>query len=126
MRSFLQQFELGGKLILLSALCAVLSLFFNWVQFFTIIANGFKQGAYVLLLVYVYPVAKILLHKKLKKKFGYIYAVIGILLSLSYISMQIIETEGIFYKAYGYGPLIFMLSCVLLAIGIWKYNDKEV
>lgn len=125
MKLYLRNLEFGSKLILLSAVLAMLSLFFNWVHFFTIIENGFKQGAYILLLVYLYPILKILLHKEMKKKYGYINAIIGILLGLSYISMRIIDNDGMNYKAYGYGPFIFLIACGLLAYGVSKYTYKE-
>lgn len=124
MRAFLQQFDLSGKIILLSAVIAVLSLFFTWVSIDPV-ANGFKQGAYIMLFVFIYPVLKIVLHKKLNKKFGYFFAILGALLSFSYISMHIIEYEGEVLKVYGYGPLVFMISCLVLTFGIWKYKVKE-
>ncbi len=126
MKSFFQKYEIGGKLILLSALFAFLSFFFNWLQFYTMVGNGFKQGAYILLIVFIYPVAIILLQKQIKKRIAYLNAVIGILLGISYISMYIVDDEGVLYKAYGYGPIIFILSCGMLAIGIWKYRVKDM
>lgn len=116
---------LAEKVIVVSAFIAFVSLLFNWVSLLTIKQNGFQQGAYLLLIIYVYPLVQIYRSKMLNKTYGYLLAIIGILLGLNYIQFNAFSIEGSLYSAAGIGPFIYIFACGMLLFGVWKYKREE-
>ncbi|WEK54724.1 MAG: hypothetical protein P0Y55_01195 [Candidatus Cohnella colombiensis] len=116
--------NLGGKSIFISACLAIVSLFFNWVEFSFISQNGIEQDAYLFLAVFIYPVLVLLQEKPLNQIIGYICAVIGVICGIAYINAKSTTLFGTTINASGTGPYIFIVACILLAFGTYKYARK--
>lgn len=116
---------LPEKLIVVSTFIAIASLLLNWVSLQTIKQNGLQQGTYLFLIIFVYPILKIIRNKIINKTYGYLLAIIGILLGLNYVQMKSYTYEGALYTAAGLGPFIFILACSLMLFGVWRYKREE-
>lgn len=114
--------NLGQLFIIGSALVAVFSLFLSWSKW-QIAKNGFESQAYLFLIIFIYPIVMVVRNKIPKKKYGYLLALLGALFGITYMLMNTIPIEGVAVKAYGYGPYIFMISCLILGYGIKDIND---
>ncbi|MFD2672691.1 hypothetical protein [Marinicrinis sediminis] len=113
-----KKLDMGGKLILGSAVVAILSLFFAWAEFI-ISVDGFQQDAYLFLIVFIYPVVAVVRNKPLNKVIGYVCAAAGVLLGLWYInSKATVMGESIAAS----GPYVFIIASALLAFGVWKHR----
>lgn len=116
---------LSEKVIVVSAFIAFISFLFNWVSLVTIKKNGFQEWTFFLLLIYVYPIFQIYKNKVINKTYGYLLAIIGILLALNYIQLNAVPIEGELYSATGLGPFIFIFACAMMLYGVWKYKREE-
>ncbi len=65
-----KEWNFGGKLIFISTILAIISLFMNWVDAGILRVSGFQQQGYLLLIFYIYPVYKLLKGTKLNKVLG--------------------------------------------------------
>ncbi|WP_256762064.1 hypothetical protein [Cohnella sp. WQ 127256] len=115
-----KQWDIGGKTIFLSTCLAILSLFFKWVSFAFFSENGFGQGGIIFLILFIYPVIKLLQDKPLNKMVGYICAGLGVICGIWYISSKTTDFLGTTINAASTGPYVFIAACVLLAFGIFK------
>ena len=59
---------LGTKVIFVFSSLAVFSVILTWVDMGIAISNGIMQGGFVLLLLYVYPMMRILKNQLINKK----------------------------------------------------------
>lgn len=121
--------NIGEKIIVVCACVAVVSMLMKWVDVGFASANGFSQGTFLLLGVYVYPLLKI--HKKapIEMKWGYACGGVGIVLTLLYISSRSASFFGREVNLAGTGAYIFLLSCIGLCVGVFQYlksvDDKS-
>lgn len=125
MKRYFQQLSIEQKIIYASTALALLSLFFTWVKLFDFKQNGFEQGIYPLLLIFIYPFVQVLRGKQIRKKYGYIHSFFGIVLGLSYLAMRTINEPGIYYIAWGSGPILFIIASIGIGIGTWKSKENE-
>lgn len=116
-----KNWDVGGKTVFLAACTAVLSMVMNWVQLGPISANGFFQGTFLFLGVFVYPVLMLLRQRPIHRKAGIACAVGGVVLALGYIASKSGEVFGQSVTLAGAGPVVFLLASVALLVGILKY-----
>lgn len=116
----ISKWDLGGKIIIGSTILALLSFFFKWVDIGLIAQNGFSQGIFFFIIVFIYPALMVLLNKPVSKIAGYVCAVLGIVLGILYISRKTADLFGTSFNAASTGPYVFIIASVLLAVGVWK------
>ncbi|WP_243896011.1 hypothetical protein [Paenibacillus sp. F411] len=115
-----QKWDIGGKLIFIAACAAFVSLFFDWVDIGFASQNGFGQGAVFFFLLFLYPLIVVIREQRLNKLLGYILAAVGVIFSIIYISSKSVDFLGSSVNAAGSGPYVFIVACILLAVGIFK------
>ena len=115
-----RKWDWGSRMIIVAAIAAVLSLFFKWVEISMIAENGFGQGAYWFILLFLYPVLAVIREKRMNKLLGCSMAAAGIVLGLIYIFSKTADILGMTIHAAASGPYLFLAACGLLILGIYK------
>ena len=87
----------------------------KWVDIGFASANGFSQGAFLFLGLFIYPIWKLFKMKPINGYGGIGSAAVGVLIAIGYISEL-----GFFFGA---GPVFFMLACGALGFGVYKYQE---
>lgn len=120
-----KEWNIGGKIIFVSACVALLSFLFAWVDIGMASQNGISQGTFLLGALFIYPVLKLLKNQKIERKWGLTCGVISIILTLIYISSKSITMFGKSVNASGSGAILFLLASIALVYGVIKYNIIE-
>lgn len=124
-----KEWNFGGKLIFISTILAIISLFMNWVDAGILRVSGFQQQGYLLLVFYIYPVYKLLKGTKLNKVLGLICSVLAVISSIAFLSSKSVDFFGTNVNAGGAGLYLFIIASILLTIGTVKYKvvtDEEM
>lgn len=114
--------NVGGKTIFVAACVAVLSMFLKWVDLRIVSANGFSQGTFLFLGVFVYPVLMLLQQRPINRNIGVGCAVGGIVLALGYYLSSFEEIMGRTVVVAGSGPWVFLFASIALLVGVLKYE----
>lgn len=117
-----KEWNFGGKLIFISTILAIISLFMNWVDAGILRISGFQQQGYLLLVFYIYPVYKLLKGTKLNKVLGLICSVLAVISSIAFLSSKSVDFFGTNVNAGGAGLYLFIIASILLTIGTVKYK----
>jgi len=117
--------DIGGKTIIVSACVAIISMVMKWVDVGVASANGFSQGAFLFLGVFVYPVMKVFSKKAVHRSGGVACGVIGLVLAYGYISSRNVALFGQEIFAAANGPYIFLLASIGLIVGTVKYKSPD-
>lgn len=117
-----KEWNFGGKLIFISTILAIISLFMNWVDAGILRISGFQQQGYLLLIFYIYPVYKLLKGTKLNKVLGLICSVLAVISSIAFLSSKSVDFFGTTVNAGGVGLYLFIIASILLTIGTIKYK----
>lgn len=117
-----KEWNFGGKLIFISTILAIISLFMNWVDAGILRVSGFQQQGYLLLVFYIYPVYKLLKGTKLNKVLGLICSVLAVISSIAFLSSKSVDFFGTNVNAGGAGLYLFIIASILLTIGTVKYK----
>ncbi len=120
-----KEWNLGGKLIFISTVIAILSLFMNWVDAGIVRVSGFQQQGYLFLILYIYPVYKLLKDAELSKVLGLLCSILAVISGIAYLSSKSIDLFGTTVNAGGTGIYIFIIASVILTIGVVKYKAIE-
>ncbi len=123
-----RDWNLGGKLIFISTILAILSLFMSWVDAGIIRASGFQQQGYLFLILYIYPVIKLLQGTKMNKLIGIICSILAVIGSIAFLSSKSVDIFGTTVNAAGAGLYLFIIASILLTIGVLQYKvvEKEI
>ncbi|MCK8825864.1 hypothetical protein [Fuchsiella alkaliacetigena] len=117
------EWNIGGKVIVISTCIAFLSLFMTWTDIGIIRASGIESNGYLFLILYIYPFVKVLRNSEMKKILGIISSVLAILGSVFFILSNTIEIMGSFGNVSGGGAYLFLLASVILFFGVIKYKN---
>jgi hypothetical protein len=117
--------RLGGKLIFISSCTALLTMFMKWVDLGIASSNGFRQGAFVLLGLFVYPLVKLLKNDEVDKLKGVLCGAVGIVFAVIYIASNQLSIMGRRVNVSGEGPYIFIIVCSVLIVGVNKYQKER-
>lgn len=113
----IMKMNLGKKIILLSVAISILSLFLPWADIGFARVNGFQQQGYLLILLFVYPVVKILMNKSYNKIIGIILGAIAIIFAFSFSASKRIDLFGESINVTGTGLYLFLLTCIGFIVG---------
>ena len=114
--------NIGGKIIFVSSCAATLSMIMNWVDVGIASQSGLSQGAFLFLLLWIYPVLMLFKNKPILKSWGLGFSIASVIFSLVYISSKSIELFGRSVNAAASGAYIFLFASIGLIFGIIKYE----
>lgn len=120
-----KEWDLGGKLIFSSNVLAVLSLFMPWADLGIFRVSGFQQDGYLFLVLFMYPLYKLLKNAPINKTIGLISSVAALVLSIMFLSSKSVDIFGSTVNAAGIGIYIFVISSIGLIFGVLKYSAVE-
>lgn len=125
MKEKFKKLNIGGKLILISTLVAILSLFFNWINLKGLSIRGYNQSAYIFLLLFIYPLYIVIFNKKMDNFTAYVFGIFANVVGIGYIGIinrTFLESEFI---SFGLGIYIYLASTFLLLFGIFNYKKVK-
>lgn len=124
MKVDLNKCNLGVILILMACCLGIVSLFMTWVDAGIIEVSGFHQRGYLLLILYVYPFYKSIKGEAINKKIGLSCGVIASISGVLFLYSKSISFFGQRINMAGTGLYLFIVTSVLLTIGVFKYENK--
>lgn len=119
------EWNFGGKLIFISVIVAILSLFLPWADLGIFSVSGFQQDGYLFLLFFLYPIYKVLKNQKINKVIGLIFSVVVFIMSIIFFVSKNVDLFGSTVNAAGMGLYVFIISTIMLIIGVIKYSKIE-
>lgn len=119
-----KQLSLGKKIILITTIIAIISLFLPWVELGILSASGFQQGGYLFLIAFIYPVYCVLKNTYINKVGGLVCGIVALIASIAYISSKSDEIFGTAINVAGSGAYLFLISTIGLIIGV--VLDKRI
>ncbi|OSA92135.1 UNVERIFIED_ORG: hypothetical protein B2H95_05685 [Clostridium botulinum] len=114
----------GKKLILIGAIVSVVSLFLPWVNAGILSVNGFQQEGYLMLLVFIYPIIKVLKNKTVNMKGGLASLILGLIFMLSFIKTKDTEFFGASVNLSAFGMYVMIVGLIISIVGVIKDNKK--
>lgn len=118
--------NVGGKIILISSIIALISIFMPWVDMVIKTSSGWQQLAFVLLALYVYPVLQVLKNKSISLIWGSAVSILAAVAAVAFMQYKTILVEKIDLCFAGQGTYLFFVTSVFLFIGVLKYKSIEV
>ncbi|WP_338838402.1 hypothetical protein WDR10_14855 [Kurthia gibsonii] len=119
-----KQLSLGKKIILITTVIALISLFLPWVELGILSASGFQQGGYLFLIAFIYPVYCVLKNTYINKVGGLVCGIVALIASIAYINSKSDEIFGTAINVAGSGAYLFLISTIGLIIGV--VLDKRI
>lgn len=119
-----KQLSLGKKIILITTVIALISLFLPWVELGILSTSGFQQGGYLFLIAFIYPVYCVLKNTYINKVGGLVCGIVALIASTAYISSKSDEIFGTAINVAGSGAYLFLISTIGLIIGV--VLDKRI
>lgn len=118
--------NLGGKIILISTVIAIISMFLPWVDTTISTSNGWQQLAFVLLLLYIYPAMQTVRNQSISLIFGSLTSIIAAVAAVAFMEYKTIPFEGVNLCFAGQGTYLFFATSVFLFAGILKYQPTTM
>ena len=117
-----EEWNLGGKIIFVSACISTISMFMTWVDVGLASQSGLSQGAFLMLGLYVYPMMMLFKNNNINKLYGRICSGGAVLFVIIYISSKTISMFGKSVNVSSTGAYIFLLASIAFIIGVEKYS----
>ncbi|MDP3266214.1 MAG: hypothetical protein Q8M39_05250 [Sulfuricurvum sp.] len=117
--------NLGGKVILISTVIAIISIFMPWIDTTISTSSGWQQLAFVLLAFYVYPAFQVIKNKPLSLMWGSASSISAAVAAVVFMEWKTIPFEGVDLCFAGQGTYLFFVASVLLFAGVLKYKPME-
>jgi GYF domain 2 len=117
-----KNWNVGGKVIFVATCASTISMFMNWVDIGFASQSGLTQGAFLLLVFYIYPALRLFQNKSIQKGWGFACAILSVICAIIYINSKSIEFFGKTINAASTGAWLFLLASVALIVGIFKYR----
>jgi hypothetical protein len=118
--------NIGGKIILISTVIAIISIFMPWIDTTLSTSNGWQQFAFVLLALYVYPVLQAVRNKSISLIWGSASSISAAVAAVAFMEWKTILFEGVNLCFAGQGTYLFFVSSVFLFAGVLKYKPSEI
>jgi hypothetical protein len=116
-----ENWNLGGKIIFVASCAAMVSMFMDWVSIGFVSQSGLTQGAFLFLVLWIYPVLMLFKNKSISRTWGLICSIASVVLTIAYISSKSIELFGKTINAAATGSWLFLLVSIALIVGVIKY-----
>ena len=120
-----ENWNIGGRIIFVSACVACFSMFMNWWDIGIASQTGLSQGAVVYLALYIYPVYSLFKKQTINRFWGLACAIGAVAVTLEYINSKSGEILGKKFNAAGAGATLFLLASIALIVGVIKYSAPE-
>lgn len=117
--------NIGGKIIVISTIIAIISIFMPWIDTTLSTSSGWQQLAFVLLGFYVYPVLQTLNNKPLSLAWGSASSICAAVSAVAFMEWKTIPFEGVDLCFAGQGTYLFFVASVFLFAGVLKYKPTE-
>ena len=119
--------NVGGIIIIISSICALISTFIPWVDIGIASQNGFSQGTFPLLGCFAYPVIMIIYNRPISWLWGSLCGLIPIPILIWYIysKSEHLEFMDKTVNCSGNGPIVFMISSIALVVGVLLHKPKS-
>ena len=117
MKERFHDFDLSGKIIAVSTIIAILSLFMTWADIGIARVSGFQQQAFLLLIPFIYPALHTVKELDMNRIIGAACGVISVIFCFVYISQKKIDFFGETVNAASTGVYVFMLCSVGIIVG---------
>jgi hypothetical protein len=125
MKIAFKKWDIGGKIIFISACVALFSFLLPWVDIGLVARNAFSQFTFILGAVFIYPLLSLLKSKSSKKWIGIVSGVLAIGLTVLYIySKQIEWINGQTLYVAGSGAYLFVLTLISFIVGVLLHKKK--
>ncbi len=121
-----QNWNLGGKIIFVTACVATASMLMKWLDVGIASQSGLSQGAFLLLGLWVYPVLMLFKNESINRVWGLVCSIVSVVFTLGYISSNSIELFGKTINASATGAHLFLLASIALIVGILKYKPTDL
>lgn len=127
MKNFFSSLKLGGKLIIIGGIIAVISLFVSWYSYSgylgSVYMNGFEHKSYWILVSFIYPFGIILNKENINKKYAIISLLVGFLIWFA-ATIVMAPLDGDFES----GSYLMLLSLIISLFGVLiiKNNTKMI
>lgn len=118
--------NIGGKIILISAVIAIISIFMPWIDTTLSTSSGWQQLAFVLLGFYGYPVLQAIGNKSISLIWGSASSISAAVAAVAFMEWKTIPFEGVDLCFAGQGTYLFFVASVLLFAGVLKYKPTEM
>lgn len=117
--------NIGGKVILVSTVIAIISIFMPWVDMVISTSNGWQQFAFILLAFYVYPGLTVIKNKPLSLLWGSISSIIPAVAAVAFMEYKTMLFEGVNLCFAGQGTYLFFVASIFLFAGVLKYKPTQ-
>jgi hypothetical protein len=87
--------NIGGKVILISAVIAIISIFMPWIDTTLSTSNGWQQLAFVLLALYVYPVLQAIRNKPISLIWGSASSICAAVAAVAFMEWKTIPLKAL-------------------------------
>lgn len=127
-KQFFTNTPLGGKIILVSTVVAIFSLFLDWVDVGFISQNGMQQQGYIMLLFFIYPVFLVMKNKKGIRILNILSGVLVVVFMFLFMEDKKADFYGEVLNANAAGIYLFFICTIGLTVGafLWKKREDEV
>lgn len=117
-----KEWNLGGKLIFISSILAIGSVFMTWIDIDGVEISGLQQKGYIFLVFYVYPMYQLLKNEPMHKIGGKASSLLAIALGASLLGSISMDDAGNTINAGGIGLYIYITASIILNIGTIRYD----
>lgn len=124
MRKF-NEFGNGEKVILISVVISILSLFMSWVDVGFMSRNGFQQYGFIFMILFIYPTYKVIKDEKMSFKIAIPSALIAIILGIAQFVSNSVDVFGEVINVSSTGLYIYIIASIGFTIGIFMLK-KEI
>ncbi|HOB92117.1 MAG: hypothetical protein WBH35_09925 [Bacillota bacterium] len=115
----------GGKIIFASACAAVISMFMDWVDIGIASQSGLTQQAFLLLVLWIYPVLMLLQNRQIRRGWGLACAIASVVFTFAYIADKSVELFGETVNMAASGAYLFLIASIGLVVGVLKYVPAQ-
>lgn len=123
--NFLSKWNFGTRIIVASAVFAVISFVMPWRSLGPLSVNAFQNGAFLLGLLFAYPVWAAVSGRAVNRVGGLVCGGVGLLLGILFIADSQITFFGETMNAAGSSVYVFLISCVVMGVGVFLHNTAE-
>lgn len=117
--------NIGGKIIIISTVIALISIFMPWIDMTISTSSGWQQLAFVLLAFYVYPILQVINNKSISLIWGSASSISAAVAAVAFMEWKTIPFEGVDLCFAGQGTYLFFVASVFLFAGVVKYKPSE-
>jgi hypothetical protein len=118
--------NIGGKVILVATLIAIISIFLPWVDLIIRHTNGFQELAFVLLAFYAYPAWSVITNKPISLIWGSASSILAVVSAAAFMQWKTIPYQGVDLCFAGQGTYLFLVASVFLIAGVLKYKANKI